>query len=57
MSWSIQVDMVTEDHGLQRHATKISTPAAGPAVEAALHELGFSDLRVGSFQITVTQEG
>lgn len=54
--WRIRIDNYEEDHGLSHAETTVATPCAGPAVEAALHELGFSDRRVGSFQITVTQE-
>jgi hypothetical protein len=54
MAWIITVDFTD---GREQQAVKLATPSLGPAVESALHKMGLSSERVGSYQITVTQPG
>ncbi len=55
MAWRVTVHFVRGE--LHRRETVVPTPALGPAVESALHELKFSNEVTGSYQITVTQRG
>lgn len=57
MSWKVEVAFGGDQWERKPLEKEVATPALGPAVESALHQLGVSDLRTGSFQITVTQAG
>lgn len=53
MGWFITVDFVDDRESLAAH---IDTPSVGPAVESALHKMQISQERIGSYQITVTND-
>lgn len=52
MSWHVRVDFADDRPRLE---ISVSTPMLGPAIETALHQLGVSEERTGSYQITITQ--
>lgn len=55
MAWHVEVAFAGDKWERETVATEVASPYLGPAVESALHELGVSTERTGSFQITVTQ--
>ena len=54
MGWNVRVDFAD---GREPQAVHMNTPSLGPAVESALHKMGLSSERIGSYQITVEQKG
>jgi len=54
MGWYITVDFGRDER--ETLIDHVNTPALGPAVESALHKLDLAGERIGSYQITVSND-